>query len=49
MKNVVIYKRVSTDEQAEHGFSLDAQEEKVIKYFILSPLYYFIKKHIHFY
>ncbi|HML56724.1 MAG TPA: recombinase family protein [Ferruginibacter sp.] len=32
MKNVVIYKRVSTDEQAEHGFSLDAQEEKVIKY-----------------
>ena len=32
MKNVVIYKRVSTDEQAEHGFSLDAQEEKVTKY-----------------
>ena len=32
MKNVVIYKRVSTDEQAEHGFSLDAQEEKVMKY-----------------
>ena len=32
MKNVVIYKRVSTDEQAEHGFSLDAQEEKVVKY-----------------
>jgi site-specific DNA recombinase len=32
MKNVVIYKRVSTDEQAEHGFSLDAQEEKLTKY-----------------
>lgn len=32
MKNIVIYKRVSTDEQAEHGFSLDAQEEKVTKY-----------------
>jgi len=32
MKNVVIYKRVSTDEQAEHGFSLAAQEEKVTKY-----------------
>ena len=32
MKNVVIYKRVSTDEQAEHGFSLDAQEEKVVRY-----------------
>lgn len=32
MKNIVIYKRVSTDEQAEQGFSLDAQEEKVVKY-----------------
>ena len=32
MKNVIIYKRVSTDEQAENGYSLDAQEEKLVKY-----------------
>lgn len=32
MKNVVIYNRVSTDEQAEKGYSLGAQEEKLIKY-----------------
>ncbi len=32
MKNVIIYIRVSTDEQAENGYSLAAQEEKLIKY-----------------
>ncbi|WP_313805557.1 recombinase family protein [Flavobacterium sp.] len=32
MKNVVIYTRVSTDEQAEKGFSLGHQEEALKKY-----------------
>ena len=32
MKNVIIYIRVSTDEQAENGYSLSAQEEKLRKY-----------------
>ncbi|MBK9381489.1 MAG: recombinase family protein [Chitinophagaceae bacterium] len=32
MKNIIIYTRVSTDEQAENGYSLPAQEEKLMKY-----------------
>ena len=32
MKNVIIYKRVSTDEQADKGYSLRAQEEKLEQY-----------------
>jgi site-specific DNA recombinase len=38
MKNVLIYIRVSTDEQAERGFSLDAQEEALLKYAKLNKL-----------
>ena len=29
MKNVIIYSRVSTDEQAQHGYSLEDQQEKL--------------------
>ena len=32
MKNVIIYTRVSTDEQAEKGYSLASQKEKLEKY-----------------
>jgi site-specific DNA recombinase len=32
MKNVIIYSRVSTDEQAQQGYSLDYQEETIVKY-----------------
>ena len=32
MKNVILYVRVSTDEQADKGFSLRDQEEKLLKY-----------------
>ena len=32
MKNVILYVRVSTDEQANKGFSLRDQEEKLVKY-----------------
>lgn len=32
MKNVLIYLRVSTDEQAEKGYSLQSQEEKLLNY-----------------
>jgi DNA invertase Pin-like site-specific DNA recombinase len=32
IRNVVIYTRVSTDEQAEHGFSLPHQKEALEKY-----------------
>ena len=29
MKNVIIYSRVSTDEQAQQGYSLEYQEEVI--------------------
>ena len=32
MKNVILYTRVSTDEQADKGFSLRDQEQKLINY-----------------
>jgi len=32
MKNVILYVRVSTDEQADRGFSLRDQEEKLVQY-----------------
>lgn len=32
MKKAIIYKRVSTDEQAEKGYSLQAQESKLVEY-----------------
>ncbi len=32
MKNVLIYPRVSTDEQAEKGFSLESQNEKLLNF-----------------
>jgi DNA invertase Pin-like site-specific DNA recombinase len=32
MKNVVLYVRVSTDEQADKGFSLRDQEQKLLNY-----------------
>jgi DNA invertase Pin-like site-specific DNA recombinase len=32
MKNVILYVRVSTDEQADKGFSLRDQEEKLLRY-----------------
>ena len=32
MKNAILYVRVSTDEQANKGFSLRDQEEKLVKY-----------------
>lgn len=32
MKNVLLYLRVSTDEQAEKGYSLQSQEEKLLNY-----------------
>ena len=32
MKNVITYSRVSTDEQAQQGYSLDYQEEAIIRY-----------------
>ena len=32
MKNVITYSRVSTDEQAQQGYSLDYQEEAILRY-----------------
>ena len=32
MKNVILYVRVSTDEQADKGFSLRDQEEKLLRH-----------------
>jgi site-specific DNA recombinase len=32
MKNVILYVRVSTDEQADKGYSLRDQEAKLIQY-----------------
>ena len=32
MKNVILYTRVSTDEQADKGFSLRDQEQKLLNY-----------------
>ncbi|WP_335974089.1 recombinase family protein [Gaetbulibacter jejuensis] len=32
MKNVIIYSRVSTDEQAQQGYSLEYQEETITRY-----------------
>lgn len=32
MKNVILYSRVSTDEQADKGFSLRDQEQKLLNY-----------------
>ena len=32
MKNVIVYSRVSTDEQAQMGHSLDYQEETIIRH-----------------
>ena len=32
MKNVIIYSRVSTDEQAQQGYSLEYQEEVITRY-----------------
>ena len=32
MKNVILYFRVSTDEQADKGFSLRDQEQKLLNY-----------------
>ena len=32
MKNVITYARVSTDEQAQQGYSLDYQEEAILRY-----------------
>ena len=32
MKNVILYVRVSTDEQADKGFSLRDQEQKLLSY-----------------
>lgn len=32
MKNVIVYSRVSTDEQAQQGYSLGYQEETIIRY-----------------
>ena len=35
MKNVIIYSRVSTDEQANQGYSIEYQEEAITRYCIL--------------
>ena len=32
MKNVIVYSRVSTDEQAQQGYSLDYQEDAILRY-----------------
>ena len=32
MKNIISYSRVSTDEQAQQGYSLDYQEQTIAKY-----------------
>ena len=32
MKNVIIYSRVSTDEQAQQGYSLEYQEETIVRF-----------------
>ena len=32
MRNVIIYVRVSTEDQKEHGYSLDSQRELLILY-----------------
>ncbi len=32
MKNVISYSRVSTDEQAQQGYSIDYQEESILRY-----------------
>ncbi len=38
MKNVILYTRVSTDEQADKGFSLRDQEQKLLNYCSLNNL-----------
>ena len=43
MKNVIIYSRVSTDEQAQQGYSLEYQEEVITRY-SLHKGYNIIKK-----
>ena len=41
MKRAVLYARVSTDEQAEHGFSLDSQLDACRNYAGLHDLEFF--------
>ena len=43
MKNVIIYSRVSTDEQAQQGYSLEYQEEVITRY-SLNKGYNIVKK-----
>jgi DNA invertase Pin-like site-specific DNA recombinase len=38
MKNVILYVRVSTDEQASKGYSLRDQEQKLVNYCKLNNL-----------